>query len=188
MSTTRTTPPSGPTELPSWSWTWNAPAEELEAMLATDDDVVDTALIPSLAYREAVEESATASASTVQARAPKDAPAKDEVETAVVPALAPATADAATPEPEVEHVAPPVGHSLRSRHATPESKAAIRRNLIAVCCVAVSVVIVGIATGLVGGWIAVAAYTLLVAAAAFVLRRINARYAPKHSRYTPRHA
>lgn len=168
MSTTRTTPPSGPTELPSWSWTWNAPAEELEAMLATDDDVVDTALIPSLAYREAVEESATASESTVKT-------------------LAPATEEA-TPEAEVERVAPPVGHSLRSRHATPESKAAIRRNLIAVCCVAVSVVIVGIATGLVGGWIAVAAYTLLVAAAAFVLRRINARYAPKHSRYTPRHA
>lgn len=196
MSTTRTTPASsGPTALPSTSRTRNVPAEYLEAMLATDDDAVDTALIPTLAYRDAVEEAATPGtapvAPTTQAAAPV-APAKD-AETAVVPApdtAAPAVDadEAREAAAEAERATPPVGHSLRSRHATPESRAAVRRNLIAVCCVAVSVVILGIATGLVGGWIALAAYTLLVMVAAFVLRRINARYAPRHSRYSARHA
>lgn len=187
MSTTRTTSPhSGPTDLPTWSGTWAVPAEDLEAMLATDDDVVDTALIPTLAFRDAVEESATPGASAVAAAPAEEAAATDTVEEeAATDTLEVAPAPASV---EDEPVAPPVGHNLRSRHATPESKAAIRRNLIAVCCVAVSVVIIGIAAGLVGGWIAVAAYTLLVVVAAVALRRANARYAPRHSRYTARHA
>lgn len=193
MSTTRTMPPSsGPAALPSVSRTRNIRSEDLEAMLATDDDVVDTALIPTLAFRDAVEEAATpgkaAVASTTQATETAVAPAQDP-ETTVVPALdiaAPQT-EAAT-ESDLERIVPPVGHSLRSRHATPESKAAIRRNLVAVCCVVVSVVVIGIAVGLVGGWIALAAYALLVVVAAYALRRANARYAPRHSRYTARHA
>ncbi len=189
MSTTSTTPPtSGPTTLPSASRARTIPAEDLEAMLATDDDVVDTALIPTLAFRDAVEESATPGkdpvASTTQVVAATPAA---QVATGRTLDAAPAEADA-TPESDLERVVPPVGHSLRSRHATPESVAAVRRNLIAVCCVIVSVVAIGVAVGLVGGWIAVAAYALLVVVAASALRRANARYAPRHSRYTARHA
>lgn len=159
MSTARTTSVStSPTDLPSWA----IPVEDLEAMLATDDDSVDTAAIPRLAFREAVEESATTSEITV------------------------ATVEDTPAEPEA--VTPPVGHSLRSRHATPESVAAIRRNLIAVASVLVSVVIIGAAATWIAGWIALGIYTLLVVAAAVAVRRVNARYAPRHSRYTPRHA
>ncbi|WP_338748931.1 hypothetical protein [Janibacter alittae] len=191
MSTTRTMPPSsGPTALPSVSRTRDIPSGDLEAMLATDDDVVDTALIPTLAFRDAVEEAATPGkapvTSTTQASAVASA---QDAETTVVPAIdTPAPEGGATPESGLERVVPPVGHSLRSRHATPESRAAVRRNLIAVCCVVVSVVVIGIAVGLVGGWLALAAYALLVVVAAFALRRANARYAPRHSRYTARHA
>lgn len=158
MSTARTTSVNtSPTDLPSWA----IPVEDLEAMLATDDDSVDTAAIPRLAFREAVEESATTS----------------EITVATVASQA-----------EPEAVTPPVGHSLRSRHATPESVAAIRRNLIAVASVLVSVVIIGAAATWIAGWIALGIYTLLVVAAAVAVRRVNARYAPRHSRYTPRHA
>lgn len=193
MSNTRTMPPSsGPAALPSVSRTRNIPSEDLEAMLATDDDVVDTALIPTLAFRDAVEEAATSGtspiASTSQATETAVVPAQD-AETAVVPAVDTSTPESAnTPERDLERIVPPVGHSLRSRHATPESRAAVRRNLIAVCCVVVSVVVIGVAAGLVGGWIALAVYALLVVVAAYALRRANARYAPRHSRYTARHA
>ncbi|NYF98494.1 hypothetical protein [Janibacter cremeus] len=193
MSNTRTMPPSsGPAALPSVSRTRNIPSEDLEAMLATDDDVVDTALIPTLAFRDAVEEAATSGtspiASTSQATETAVVPAQD-AETAVVPAVDTSTPESAnTPERDLERIVPPVGHSLRSRHATPESRAAVRRNLIAVCCVVVSVVVIGVAAGLVGGWIALAVYALLVVFAAYALRRANARYAPRHSRYTARHA
>lgn len=164
MSTARTTSVNtSPTDLPSWV----IPVEDLEAMLATHDDEVDTAAIPRLAFREAVEESATTS----------------EITVATVPAEA-------TPEAEaqVEPATPPVGHSLRSRHASPESVAAIRRNLIAFASVIVSVVIIGAAATWLAGWIALAVYSVLVLAAAIAVRRVNARYAPRHSRYTPRHA
>ncbi|WEV77083.1 hypothetical protein O9K63_10815 [Janibacter cremeus] len=189
MSTTSTTPStSGPTALPSVSRARTVPAEDLEAMLATDDDVVETALIPTLAFRDAVEESASPGkdpvASTTQAVG-----ATTAARVATVPTIDAAPAEAETvPESDLERVVPPVGHSLRSRHASPESIAAVRRNLIAVCCVVVSVVAIGIAVGLVGGWMAIAAYALLVVVAAAALRRANARYAPRHSRYTARHA
>lgn len=165
MSTARTTSGStSPTDLPTSA----IPVEDLEAMLATDDDSVDTAAIPRLAFREAVEESATTS----------------EITVATV-----AVAEDDAPEPETaEPVAPPVGHSLRSRHASPESVAAIRRNLIAFASVIVSVVVIGVAATWLAGWIALGVYALLVVAAAVAVRRVNARYAPRHSRYTPRHA
>ncbi len=164
MSTARTTSvTTSPTDLPAWA----IPVEDLEAMLATDDDSVDTAAIPRLAFREAVEESATTSELTVMTVAAED----DTVGSAIA-----------------EPATPPVGHSLRSRHATPESVAAIRRNLIAVASVLVSVVIIGAAATWLAGWIALGIYTLLVVAAAVAVRRVNARYAPRHSRYTPRHA
>ena len=223
MSKTSTShPDAGPTDLPSWSWTWNAPAEDLESMLATDDDSVDTAIIPTLAYREAVEEAAIAGTAAAtaptkgkaknkaskrsSAPAPKAktaAPAKAPVELKSAPAtpatVTPATVKAAPVEakpaeaaveaaPAPERTKPVIAANLRSRHATPESKAAIRRNLIAVCSVAVSIVIIGLAVSLVGGWIALAAYSLLVLVAGMVLRRVNARYAPRHSLYSPRHA
>lgn len=161
MSTARTTSIStSPTDMPTWA----IPVEDLEAMLATDDDTVDTAAIPRLAYREAVEGAATTS----------DVAVRTIVETPQESALEPA--------------APPVGHSLRRRHASPESVAAIRRNLIAVACVIVSVVLLGAAITWFAGWIALAAYAVLVIAASVAVRRANARYAPRHSRYTPRHA
>jgi hypothetical protein len=163
MSTARTTSTtSHPTDLPTRAALQTIRAEDLEAMLATDDDAVDTAVIPRLAYRDAVEESAAA------------------VQSVVVPV--------AEPEPVAEAVAPPMGHSLRSRHATPESVTAIRRNLVAVACVAVAVVLIGSAVTWSGGWVALVAYAVLVAVAGLTLRRANARYAPRHSRYSPRHA
>lgn len=193
MSTTRTTPPfAGPASLPSLSRMRNVPIEELEALLATDDDLVDTAVIPALDFRKAVERAAavgTPSTATPAARPaakrPAMPPADDgaNVETTEVPAL-----DDVEPESATQPARPPFAHSLRSRHATPESKAAVRRNLIAVCCVVVSLVVVGVAVGLTGGWIVLGCYTLLVVVAAFVLHRINARYTPRHSRYTPLHA
>lgn len=156
MSTTRTTSPrTAPTDLPTWA----IQAEDLEAMLATDDDTVDTAVIPRLAYREAVEEAAVPGQTVVT-----------------------------EPVDEVEHVAAPVGHNLRRRHASPESVAAIRRNLIAVACVLAAVVLIGAAATWLAGWIALGVWTLLVVAGAIAIRRSNSRYTARHSRYTPRHA
>ena len=156
MSTARTTSPrTAPTDLPTWA----IQAEDLEAMLATDDDTVDTAVIPRLAYREAVEEAAVPGQMVVT-----------------------------EPVDEVEHVAAPVGHNLRRRHASPESVAAIRRNLIAVACVLAAVVLIGAAATWLAGWIALGVWTLLVVAGAIAIRRSNSRYTARHSRYTPRHA
>ncbi|GAA8850566.1 hypothetical protein [Janibacter hoylei] len=156
MSTARTTSPrTAPTDLPTWA----IQAEDLEAMLATDDDTVDTAVIPRLAYREAVEEAAVPGQTVVT-----------------------------EPVDEVEHVAAPVGHNLRRRHASPESVAAIRRNLIAVACVLAAVVLIGAAATWLAGWIALGVWTLLVVAGAIAIRRSNSRYTARHSRYTPRHA
>lgn len=156
MSTARTTSDrTAPTDLPTWA----IQAEDLEAMLATDDDTVDTAVIPRLAYREAVEEAAVPGQTIVT-----------------------------EPVDEVEHVAAPVGHNLRRRHASPESVAAIRRNLIAVACVLAAVVLIGAAATWLAGWIALGVWTLLVVAGAIAIRRSNSRYTARHSRYTPRHA
>ena len=156
MSTARTTSPrTAPTDLPTWA----IQAEDLEAMLATDDDTVDTAVIPRLAYREAVEEAAVPGQTVVT-----------------------------EPVDEVEHVAAPVGHNLRRRHASQESVAAIRRNLIAVACVLAAVVLIGAAATWLAGWIALGVWTLLVVAGAIAIRRSNSRYTARHSRYTPRHA
>ena len=66
--------------------------------------------------------------------------------------------------------------------------AAIRRNLIAMASVLVSIVLIGTALTWLAGWIALAAYALVVIAGAVAVRRANARYAPRHSRYSPRHA
>lgn len=159
MSTARTTTDrTAPTDLPTWA----IQATDLEAMLATDDDTVDTAVIPRLAYRDAVEESAAAG------------------QTRVV------SVDVSEADATVEPT--PIGHSLRHRHASPESVAAIRRNLIAVACVVLSVVVIGAGLTWLAGWIALAAYSLLVLGAAVALRRANARYSARHSRHTPRHA
>lgn len=159
MSTARTTSSrTTPTDLPTWA----IQAQDLEAMLATDDDTVDTAVIPRLAFRDAVEEAA--------------APGQAAV-TPVVP-----TDHAVEPAPA------PVGHNLRSRHASPESVAAVRRNLIAVACVLVAVVVIGAAATWLAGWIALGVWSLLVVCAAVALRRVNSRYTAKHSRYTARHA
>ena len=156
MSTARTTSPrTAPTDLSTWA----IQAEDLEAMLATDDDTVDTAVIPRLSYREAVEEAAVPGQTIVT-----------------------------EPVDEVEHVAAPVGHNLRRRHASPESVAAIRRNLIAVACVLAAVVLIGAAATWLAGWIALGVWTLLVVAGAIAIRRSNSRYTARHSRYTPRHA
>lgn len=159
MSTASTTSSrTAPTDLPTWA----IQTADLEAMLATDDDTVDTAVIPRLAYRDAVEEAAAPGHSMVTV-----------VE---------------SPDATVEHVVTPVGHSLRSRHATPESVAAIRRNLVAIATVLVSVVLVGAAATWLAGWIALGIYALVVVSATVALRRTNARYSARHSRYAPRHA
>src|SRR5699024_2928095 len=162
----RTTPtPTSPTDRPSWA----VPVEDLGAMLATDDDTVGTAAIPCLAFRDALEEPATTS----------DAPAS---------AVAESTAARSSGTPVARPAAPPAGHTLRRRRASPQSRVAVRRNLVAVACVIVTVVLLGAAAGWIGGWVAVSAYALLVLGAAAAVRRANARYVPRHSRYTPRHA
>ena len=167
MSTARTTShPTAPTDLPTWALR----TEDLEAMLATDDDTVDTAVIPRLAYREAIEGAAVTGVSTVAT-----------VETAALTS-APQT------DESVETAVPPVGHSLRNRHASPESVAAIRRNLIALATVLVATVVLGAGITWTGGWIALVGYALLVLGFSVALRQANSRYAPRHSRYTPRHA
>ena len=62
MSTASTTSSrTAPTDLPTWA----IQTADLEAMLATDDDTVDTAVIPRLAYRDAVEEAAAPGQSLV---------------------------------------------------------------------------------------------------------------------------
>lgn len=172
MSTARTTSDrTAPTDLPTWA----IQAEDLEAMLATNDDEVDTAAIPRLAFRDAVEEAAAPGAATVTAVEGR----ATETATEAAPAA---------PTPEVEPVATPVGHNLRHRHASPESVAAIRRNLIAVACVLAAVVLVGAAATWLAGWIALGVWTLCVVAGAVALRRANSRYTARHSRYTARHA
>ncbi|WP_435200886.1 hypothetical protein [Janibacter sp. GS2] len=165
MSTARTTSThTSPTDLPEWA----IPVEDLEAMLATDDDTVDTAAIPRLAYRDAVEESAAPGAASMTAS----------------PVINEAPHGTATSD----HVAPPLGHSLRRRHASPESVAAIRRNLVAVACVVLSVVLLGAGVAWLAGWIGLVAYALLVIGASVMVHRTNAGYAPRHSHYAPRHA
>ncbi|QNF93997.1 hypothetical protein [Janibacter sp. YB324] len=172
MSTARTTSDrTAPTDLPTWA----IQAEDLEAMLATNDDEVDTAAIPRLAFRDAVEEAAAPGAATVTAVEGRTT----ETDTEAAPAA---------PTPEVEPAATPVGHNLRHRHASPESVAAIRRNLIAVACVLTAVVLVGAAATWLAGWIALGVWTLCVVAGAVALRRANSRYTARHSRYTARHA
>ncbi|WP_143445404.1 hypothetical protein [Janibacter indicus] len=172
MSTARTTSDrTAPTDLPTWA----IQAEDLEAMLATNDDEVDTAAIPRLAFRDAVEEAAAPGAATVTVVEGRTT----ETDTEAAPAA---------PTPEVEPVATPVGHNLRHRHASPESVAAIRRNLIAVACVLAAVVLVGAAATWLAGWIALGVWTLCVVAGAVALRRANSRYTARHSRYTARHA
>lgn len=178
MSTARTTSTqASPTDMPTWA----VPVEDLEAMLATDDDTVDTAAIPRLAFRDAVEESAATQAATPVA-ATTQVSSTDVSSTTAVEQAPAATA------PTLEPAAPPVGHSLRRRHASPESVAAIRRNLLAVAAVIVSIVLLGSAVAWLAGWIALAVYAVLVIGVAVAVRRANARYAPRHSRYAPRHA
>lgn len=176
MSTARTTSTqASPTDMPTWA----VPVEDLEAMLATDDDTVDTAAIPRLAFRDAVEESAATQAATPVAATTQ---VSDVSSTTTVEQASAETA------PTLEPAAPPVGHSLRRRHASPESVAAIRRNLLAVAAVIVSIVLLGSAVAWLAGWIALAVYAVLVIGVAVAVRRANARYAPRHSRYAPRHA
>lgn len=95
------------------------------------------------------------------------------------------THDTAAP---VDHIAPPFGHSLRPRHSSPESVAAIRRNLVAVACVIVSVVLLGAAVTSLASWMGVVAYAVLVVGAFVLARRASSGYAPRHSRYTLRRA
>jgi hypothetical protein len=55
-------------------------------------------------------------------------------------------------------------------------------------CVLVSVVVIGAAATWLAGWIALGIYALVVVSAAVAIRRSNARYTARHSRYAPRHA
>ena len=64
----------------------------------------------------------------------------------------------------------------------------MRRNLVALAAVVVGTVLIGALVGFVAGWVGVAAYALVVGGLLLAQRRVNARYAPRHSRYVARHA
>ena len=64
----------------------------------------------------------------------------------------------------------------------------MRRNLVALAAVVVGTVLIGALVGFVAGWVGVAGYALVVGGLLLAQRRVNARYAPRHSRYVARHA
>lgn len=146
----------------------------LQGWYDEDSDDVDTAVIPRLQVSETV---------LVPVAVPETVPS---AVTPNVPVEArPAPAPTTTPSPAPSSQIPA---RSRHRHASPQSLAAVRRNLIALAAVIVGTVLLGSLVGLVAGWVGVAGYALVVGSLVLLRRRVNARYAPRHSRYAPRHA
>lgn len=186
--------------------------EDLEALIALDDDEVETAVIPVLAYVAALPMPPAAQPTKVTepqsrevrtivlpaaipaARHPLPAPAApettvdaDDEDTAVIPALA-ADAPAASSDASPEVPASSASQRTRHRHASPESLAAIRRNTIAVASLSVAIVLLGATIAYLGGWLAAGGFLLTVTALLVTRYFVNRRYSPRHTRYGARHA
>lgn len=135
-------------------------AAKLQGWYEEDSDDVDTAVIPRLQVSQTV-----------------------LVPVALPTAVSPLPASS-LPDSPVPSTTPRTRH----RHASPQSLAAVRRNLVALAAVVVGTVLIGALVGFVAGWVGVAAYALVVGGLLLAQRRVNARYAPRHSRYVARHA
>lgn len=132
----------------------------LQGWYEEDSDDVDTAVIPRLQVSQTV-----------------------LVPVALPTAVSPLPASS-LPDSPVPSTTPRTRH----RHASPQSLAAVRRNLVALAAVVVGAVLIGALVGFVAGWVGVAGYALVVGGLLLAQRRVNARYAPRHSRYVARHA
>ena len=156
-------------------------AEMLAAWFDVDTDDVETAVIPRLAlgHHVVVPVELPAGATTAPvSQAPTAAPAP-----AVAPAPAPAVpAPAAVPAPS-----PVASPSTRHRHASAESLDAVRRNQVALAVVVTAIVLLGAVVGLIGGWVALAGYALLVGGLLLAQHLVNRRYTARHTRHVPRH-
>lgn len=151
-------------------------AEMLAAWFDVDTDDVETAVIPRLAlgHHVVVPVELPAGATTAPvSQAPTTAPA--------APTAAP-PAPAAAPAPS--RVASP---ATRHRHASAESLDAVRRNQVALAVVVTAIVLLGAVVGLIGGWIALAGYALLVGGLLLAQHLVNRRYTARHTRHVPRH-
>lgn len=150
-------------------------AEMLAAWFDVDTDDVETAVIPRLAlgHHVVVPVELPAGATTAPV---SQAPT-------ATPAPAPAVpAPAAAPAPSL--VASP---ATRHRHASAESLDAVRRNQVALAVVVTAIVLLGAVVGLIGGWIALAGYALLVGGLLLAQHLVNRRYTARHTRHVPRH-
>ncbi|WP_211356509.1 hypothetical protein [Marihabitans asiaticum] len=155
--------------------------EMLDEWFAGDEDDVDTAIIPRLATGGAVLVPVTLD--HLQAR-----PMPEPAAAAPVPTAAPAPT--AAPEPTAAPAAStPAGRARgRSRHASAASADAVRRNLIALAVMISAIVLLGAVIGLIGGWAWLGGYALIVCSLMTARSIANRQHAPRHSRYTPRHA
>lgn len=150
-------------------------AEMLAAWFDVDTDDVETAVIPRLAlgHHVVVPVELPAGATTAPvSQAPTAAPAP-------APAV---PAPAAAPAPSL--VASP---ATRHRHASAESLDAVRRNQVALAVVVTAIVLLGAVVGLIGGWVALAGYALLVGGLLLAQHLVNRRYTARHTRHVPRH-
>ena len=166
--------PSAPAELTYDSFE----VDLLNAWYDEDADDVDTAVIPRLQVSETV---------LVPVALPEVVP---PVAAFAAPASrVPTQPTVAAPAPRTPSPASaPATSRTRHRHASEQSLAAVRRNLVAVAAIVTGAVLLGSAVGIIGGWVALVGYVLLVGGLVLARRRVNARYAPRHSRYVARHA
>ncbi len=151
-------------------------AEMLAAWFDVDTDDVETAVIPRLAlgHHVVVPVELPAGATTAPvSQAPTTAPA--------APTAAP-PAPAAAPAPS-----PVASPATRHRHASAESLDAVRRNQVALAVVVTAIVLLGAVVGLIGGWVALAGYALLVGGLLLAQHLVNRRYTARHTRHVPRH-
>ncbi|MET4079866.1 hypothetical protein [Janibacter sp. UYMM211] len=151
-------------------------AEMLAAWFDVDTDDVETAVIPRLALGHHV---------VVPVELPAGA---TTAPVSQAPTAAPAAPTAAPPAPAAAPAPSPVASpSTRHRHASAESLDAVRRNQVALAVVVTAIVLLGAVVGLVGGWVALAGYALLVGGLLLAQHLVNRRYTARHTRHVPRH-
>ncbi|WP_252975825.1 hypothetical protein [Janibacter melonis] len=152
-------------------------AEMLAAWFDVDTDDVETAVIPRLALGHHVVvpvELPAGSTTAPVSQAPTTAPAAP-------------TAAAPAPPPPQRRLRPRGPPSTRHRHASAESLDAVRRNQVALAVVVTAIVLLGAVVGLIGGWVALAGYALLVGGLLLAQHLVNRRYTARHTRHVPRH-
>lgn len=151
-------------------------AEMLAAWFDVDTDDVETAVIPRLALGHHV---------VVPVELPAGA---TTAPVSQLPTTAPAAPTAAPPAPAAAPAPSPVASpATRHRHASAESLDAVRRNQVALAVVVSAIVLLGAVVGLIGGWVALAGYALLVGGLLLAQHLVNRRYTARHTRHVPRH-